>query len=92
MTEDEYIEKLGEMKLSELSDEQAEFVLMMLYNRLDEIDLEIEYYQESERAINRQKSHKHFPHQCRRRKYVNADVRHHANEERSDSKDIPSSG
>jgi hypothetical protein len=84
-------EEWGEIKVSELTEDQAEFLLMMLMERREQIEEEIENYQALERlrAKKAAQTKGHFFHQCRgRSKYRRADICDHAHEERPDSEDV----
>jgi hypothetical protein len=85
-------EALGEMKLSELSEEEVEVVLMLMYEELEAINEQIAHYQALERLQEKKKKQgKHFSYQCRpRSKYLRGDIRNHADEKRTGSKDLPS--
>ena len=87
----EFPEEWGEIKISELNDDQIEFLLMMMEERRDELEDQIEHYQALEnikQKKNRQ-TQDHFPHLCRRQgKYRGADVCDHADKERTDSEDV----
>ena len=83
-------EALGEMKLSELSEEETEVVLMLMYEELEALDEQIAHYQELERLQEQKKKQgKHFYYQCRpRSKYRGADIRNNADKKRTDSQDL----